>query len=124
MNKYGPVDPLGAYQTRATVGGHTWDVYRGSNGANQVYSFIRTGNINAGTVDVTAVAQWIRNRGWFGDVIIGDVQLGYEITSSCRRQDLHHQLVLRQRLRSASRTVPPARREILRGPSARRRAVA
>ncbi|TDB77732.1 hypothetical protein [Micromonospora sp. KC721] len=82
MNKYGPVGPLGSYQTRATVGGHTWDIYRGSNGHNQVYSFIRTSNTNAGTVNVTAVAQWIRNRGWFGDVTIGDVQLGYEITSS------------------------------------------
>ncbi|BCJ62728.1 GH12 family glycosyl hydrolase domain-containing protein [Micromonospora endophytica] len=82
MNKYGPVGPLGTFQTQATVGGHTWDIYRGSNGANQVYSFIRTGNTNAGTVNVTAVAQWIRNRGWFGDVTIGDVQLGYEITSS------------------------------------------
>ncbi len=30
----------------------------------------------------TAIAQWIRARGRFGDVTIGDVQLGYEITWS------------------------------------------
>jgi hypothetical protein len=33
-------------------------------------------------VDILAVLNWIRDRGWFGDVTVGDVQLGYEITSS------------------------------------------
>jgi hypothetical protein len=28
------------------------------------------------------VATWIRDRGWFGNVTIGNVQFGYEITSS------------------------------------------
>ena len=87
MNKYGPVGPLGTRQTTASVGGHTWDIYRGSNGANQVYSFIRTTNTNSGTVDVRAITQWIRDQGWFGDVTIGDVQLGYEITSSAGGHD-------------------------------------
>jgi hypothetical protein len=87
MNMYGPVGPLGSFQTTATVGGHTWNIYRGSNGANQVYSFVRTSNTNSGTVDIRAVATWIRNRGWFGDVTIGNVQFGYEITSSAGGRD-------------------------------------
>ena len=87
MNKYGPVGPLGSFQVTTTVGGHTWDVYRGSNGANQVYSFIRTGNTHAGTIDVRAVVTWIRDRGWFGDITVGDVQFGYEITSSAGGRD-------------------------------------
>ncbi|MEU4221447.1 GH12 family glycosyl hydrolase domain-containing protein [Actinoplanes sp. NPDC026623] len=87
MNRYGAVGPLGSLQTTASVGGHTWAVYRGSNGANQVYSFVRTGNTSAGTVDIRAIAQWIRARGWFGDVTIGNVQLGYEITSSSGGRD-------------------------------------
>ncbi|WDZ86193.1 glycoside hydrolase family 12 protein [Micromonospora cathayae] len=87
MNKYGPVGPLGSFQTTVTVGGHTWNVYRGSNGSNQVYSFVRTSNTNAGTVDIRAVCEWIRARGWFGDVTIGAVQLGYEITSSAGGKD-------------------------------------
>jgi hypothetical protein len=87
MNRYGPVGPLGSFQVRASVGGHTWDIYRGSNGANQVYSFIRSSNTNAGTVDIRAVATWIRDRGWYGDVTIGDVQLGYEITSAAGGRD-------------------------------------
>lgn len=82
LNKVGPVGPLGSLQTTATVGGHTWQVYSGSNGANQVFSFIRSSNTNAGSVDVLAVMNWIRSRGWFGDITVGDVQLGYEITSS------------------------------------------
>lgn len=82
MNKTGPVGPLGSLQTTATVGGHTWQIYRGSNGANEVFSFIRTSNTNSGTVDVLAVLNWIRTAGWYSDVLIGDVQFGYEITSS------------------------------------------
>lgn len=82
MNKTGPVGPLGSLQTTASVGGHTWQVYRGSNGANEVFSFIRTNNTNSGTVDILAVLNWIRNAGWYGDVLVGDVQFGYEITSS------------------------------------------
>ncbi|MFD1148778.1 glycoside hydrolase family 12 protein [Saccharothrix hoggarensis] len=82
MNKQGAVGPIGTRQTTVTVGGHTWDVYRGSNGSNAVFSFVRTGNTNSGTVDVLAVLRWIGARGWYGDVTVGDVQFGFEITSS------------------------------------------
>jgi hypothetical protein len=82
MNKRGPVGPLGSYQATATVGGHSWNVYSGSNGANQVFSFVRTSNTNAGTVDIRAVLNWIRARGWYGDVTLSTIQFGYEITSS------------------------------------------
>jgi len=82
MNKTGPVGPLGARQTSASVGGHSWDVFSGSNGANQVFSFVRQGNTSSATVDVRAVLNWIRSRGWFGDVVVSEVQFGFEITSS------------------------------------------
>ncbi|MET8867886.1 hypothetical protein ABZW11_33550 [Nonomuraea sp. NPDC004580] len=36
----------------------------------------------SGTVDIKAVLTWLRDRNWFGDVTLGDVQFGYEITSS------------------------------------------
>ena len=87
MNKYGPVGPLGSFQTTASVGGHTWNIYRGSNGHNAVYSFVRTSNTSSGTVDIRAVARWVKDRGWFGDVTIGKVQFGYEITSSSGGKD-------------------------------------
>ncbi|WP_309115404.1 hypothetical protein [Saccharothrix sp.] len=87
MNKFGAVGPIGGYQTTATVGGHSWDVYRGSNGSNAVFSFVRRGNTNAGTVDLKAVLDWIRARGWYGDVTVGEVQFGFEITSSSGGMD-------------------------------------
>ncbi|WP_255632594.1 hypothetical protein [Amycolatopsis sp. TNS106] len=82
MNKQGAVGAIGSKETTVSVGGHTWDVYRGSNGANAVFSFLRTSNTNAGSVDVLAVLNWIKNRGWYGDVTVGEVQFGFEITSS------------------------------------------
>jgi hypothetical protein len=82
MNKTGAVGPIGSLQTSASVGGHSWNVYKGSNGSNQVFSFLRTGNTNSGTVDIKAILNWIKSRGWFGDVTLGNVQFGFEITSS------------------------------------------
>jgi hypothetical protein len=82
MNKTGAVGPIGSLQTTVSVGGHTWDVYKGSNGSNAVFSFLRHGNTSSGSVDVKAVLNWIRSQGWFGDVTLGDVQFGFEITSA------------------------------------------
>ncbi len=82
MNKVGAVGPIGSWQASVSVGGHSWNVYRGSNGSNAVFSFVRTSNTGSGTVDIKAVMDWIRGRGWFGDVTVGSVQFGYEITSS------------------------------------------
>ena len=31
MNKQGAVGPIGSLQTSASVGGHSWNVYKGSN---------------------------------------------------------------------------------------------
>lgn len=82
MNKTGAVGPLGSYQKSASVGGHSWSVYKGSNGSNQVFSFVRSGNTSSGSVDIRAVLNWIRSAGWFGDITVGNVQFGFEITSS------------------------------------------
>ncbi|MEV6302203.1 cellulose binding domain-containing protein [Actinoplanes sp. NPDC051861] len=64
-----------------SVGGHTWNVYRGSNGANAVFSFIRT-NTSSGTIDIRAVLNWLRTNGWWGDVTIGEAQFGFEISGT------------------------------------------
>jgi hypothetical protein len=70
-----------------TVGGHTWDVYKGTNGANTVITFLCTSPVTAGEVDLKAVLDWIRARGWFdrpqhGDVRLDEVQFGWEISAS------------------------------------------
>ncbi|GGS01262.1 hypothetical protein GCM10010269_45150 [Streptomyces humidus] len=83
VNKTGPVGPLGSAQGNVTLGGHSWTVYKGNNGANEVFSFIRTSNSSSGTVNILPILKWIKDtKGWFGNETIGDLQFGYEITSS------------------------------------------
>ncbi|MFI1357206.1 hypothetical protein ACH4TV_27020 [Streptomyces sp. NPDC020898] len=83
VNKTGAVGPLGTSQGNVTLGGHTWTVYKGNNGANEVFSFIRTSNSSSGTVNILPILKWIKDtKGWFGNETIGDVQFGFEITSS------------------------------------------
>ena len=83
MNKTGAVGPLGTSQGNVTLGGHSWTVYKGNNGSNDVFSFVRTSNSSSGTVDVLPILKWIKDtKGWFGNVTIGDFQFGFEITSS------------------------------------------
>jgi len=73
--------PVANY-TNVNVGGYTWNVYKGSNGSNQVFSFLKTSTTSSGTVDIKAILNWIKSVGWFGSVTVYKVQLGWEITSS------------------------------------------
>lgn len=82
MNKTGAVGPLGSYQTNASVGGYNWNVYKGNNGSNPVFSFLNTGYATSGTVDILAVLRWIEGKGWFGNVTLSYPQFGFEITST------------------------------------------
>jgi hypothetical protein len=70
------------YFTNQSIGGHTWNVFRGNNKTNEVFSFVRTNKTNSGTVDIKAICNWIKSKNWFGDVTVGEVQFGFEITSS------------------------------------------
>jgi hypothetical protein len=70
-----------------SVGGHTWDVYRGTNGQNEVITFLCTNPVTTGAVDIKAILDWIKARGWFdahrhGDVLLDEVQFGWEISAS------------------------------------------
>lgn len=93
MNYKGSVNPISynwnssgqpvPVNSNVSVGGHTWNVYQGSNGSNTVYSFVRTGNTNSGTVDILSILNWINTKGWFsGTQTVNTVQFGFEITSS------------------------------------------
>ena len=91
MNWNGAVGPIAEqYDANGAVpafrnlslGGHTWNVYRGSNGANAVFSFLRTSQTNSGNVDVRAILNWLRTQGWWGDVNVGEVQFGFEISGT------------------------------------------
>ena len=83
VNKTGAVGPLGSSQGTVTLGGSTWTVYKGNNGSNDVFSFVRSSNSSSGTVNILPILKWIKDtKGWFGNVTIGDLQFGFEITSS------------------------------------------
>lgn len=90
MNKNGAVGPIAsawnsdgtpvAEATNVSVGGHTWNVYRG--GSN-VVSFVRTSNTSSATVDILAVLNWIKAKGWItGNSNLASFQFGFEITSA------------------------------------------
>jgi hypothetical protein len=70
-----------------SVGGHTWNVYYGTNGANDVASFLRTSNTTAGSIDIKAILQWLidNNHSSYGvfnaTYTLDQVQFGTEITS-------------------------------------------
>ncbi|MCX3064329.1 GH12 family glycosyl hydrolase domain-containing protein [Streptomyces beihaiensis] len=87
VNRTGPVGPLGTSQGTLTLGSDTWTVYKGDNGSNAVYSFVRTSNSSSGTMRILPILKWIEGKGWWGDVTVGDVQFGYEITSSSGGMD-------------------------------------
>ena len=90
-NQHGAVGPIAeSYDSNGAVpsarnvsaGGHTWNVYRGSNGSNAVFSFIRTSTTNSGTIDVLSVLNWLRTQGWYGDVTVGEIQFGFELSGT------------------------------------------
>jgi hypothetical protein len=69
--------------TNVSVGGYTWNIYKGNNGSNAVFSFVATSPTNSGTVDVKAIINWLSNQDWVsGTQTLGNVQFGFEITSS------------------------------------------
>jgi hypothetical protein len=83
LNQTGPIGPIGSYVTDVGLGGYNWNVYKGSNGSNNVYSFLNTGRSTSGSVDILSVMKWLENNEhWIGNVTLGNVQFGWEITSS------------------------------------------
>jgi hypothetical protein len=90
-NQKGAVGPIAeSYDANGAVpsarnvsaGGQTWNVYRGSNGSNAVFSFIRTSATNTATIDVLGVLNWLRTQGWWGDVTVGEMQFGFELSGT------------------------------------------
>ncbi|MEM5426582.1 GH12 family glycosyl hydrolase domain-containing protein [Paraburkholderia ferrariae] len=69
-------------QKDVPLSGGTWNVYVGSNGRNTVYSFLRTTMTDHTTLDVLAFMNYLKSRNYFDDVVLGEVQYGFEITSS------------------------------------------
>ncbi|NUQ90983.1 MAG: hypothetical protein HOQ43_21280 [Glycomyces artemisiae] len=84
---YGPVGPIGGQQTTVNLGGRNWRYHQGSNGSNPVYSFLAESQFTSGSVNITAICQWLVNTGRMPNVRIDQIQLGWEITSSSGGKD-------------------------------------
>ncbi|MFC7258214.1 glycoside hydrolase family 12 protein [Streptomyces lutosisoli] len=84
VNYNGNVGALGTSQGTLTLNGNTWTVYKGNNGSNDVFSFLRSSDSTSGTINILPILKWIANtKGWMSSSeTIGDVQFGFEITSS------------------------------------------
>ncbi|CAM3751915.1 hypothetical protein VA7868_00580 [Vibrio aerogenes CECT 7868] len=97
MNYNGDVAPVSySYNAHGTpipevyhlhLGGHIWNVYRGTNGVNEVFSFVRTQKIATGKVDFVAISKWLKKEGWFGNANLQRIRFGFEITSSSAGSD-------------------------------------
>ena len=97
MNWSGQVSPI-SYNYNAsgqpvpearnvTVGGNSWNIYRGSNGYNTVFSFLRTSPTDAGSVDISAISRWLRQQGWFDNAHLHKIEFGFEISGSAGGAD-------------------------------------
>jgi hypothetical protein len=76
------VGPLGSSVGDVTLDGQTYDVYKGTNGSNNVYSFVDTATVTSGTFDILGILDWIQNtEGWMSNETLGKVQFGWEITT-------------------------------------------
>lgn len=79
FNRQGSIQPIGSSVGNATVGGKTWDVWRGSNGQNNVISFLSPTPINSWNFSVLdfikeTVNRGLANNSWY----LTSMQAGFE----------------------------------------------
>lgn len=82
VDVHGAVGPLGSDVGSLTLDGKTWTVYKGTNGSNNVFSFVDTSAGTSNTVNILHILTWIQNtKGWMSNETLGAVQFGWEITT-------------------------------------------
>ncbi len=79
FNRQGPIQPIGNVVGNTTVGGRTWQVWQGSNGANNVISYVAPSAITSWSFNVLDFVNDVRNRGaitnsWY----LTSIQAGFE----------------------------------------------
>ncbi len=66
FNRVGPIQPIGSPVGTAGVGGRNWEVWTGSNGSNDVISFVAPSAIGGWSFDVMDFVDQAVARGWPG----------------------------------------------------------
>jgi chitodextrinase len=79
FNRQGPIQPIGSVVGTATIGGRTWEVWRGSNGSNNVISYVAPSPISSWSFSVLDFIADVRSRGaitnsWY----LTSIQAGFE----------------------------------------------
>jgi hypothetical protein len=79
FNRQGSIQPIGSVVGNATVGGRTWQVWRGSNGSNNVISYVAPSPLTGWNFSVLDFIGDVRSRGaitnsWY----LTSIQAGFE----------------------------------------------
>ncbi|MDO3700885.1 cellulose binding domain-containing protein [Micromonospora sp. C28SCA-DRY-2] len=79
LNRQGSIQPIGSPVGTATLAGRTWEVWRGSNGSNNVISYVAPSAISSLNFSVLDFINDVRNRGaitnsWY----LTSIQAGFE----------------------------------------------
>ncbi|MEV0325398.1 cellulose binding domain-containing protein [Micromonospora echinospora] len=79
LNRQGPIQPIGSRVGTTTLVGRTWEVWQGSNGANNVISYVAPSPISSLSFSVLDFVADVRNRGaitnsWY----LTSIQAGFE----------------------------------------------
>ncbi|RLP92821.1 glycosyl hydrolase family 5 [Micromonospora sp. BL4] len=79
LNRQGSIQPIGSVVGTTTLAGRTWEVWRGSNGSNNVISYVAPSPITSLNFSVLDFINDVRNRGaitnsWY----LTSIQAGFE----------------------------------------------
>ncbi len=79
FNRQGSIQPIGSVVATTTIGGRSWDVWRGSNGSNNVISYVAPSPIASWSFSVLDFLNDVRARGaitnaWY----LTSIQAGFE----------------------------------------------
>ena len=79
FNRQGSIQPIGSVVGNATIGGRSWEVWRGSNGSNAVVSYVSPSPITSWSFSVLDFINDVKNRGaitssWY----LTSIQAGFE----------------------------------------------
>jgi chitodextrinase len=79
FNRQGPIQPIGSAVGNTTIGGRSWQVWQGSNGSNNVVSYVAPSAISSWSFSVLDFINDVRARGaitnsWY----LTSIQAGFE----------------------------------------------
>jgi hypothetical protein len=79
FNRQGSIQPIGSVVGNVTIGGRSWEVWRGSNGSNAVVSYVAPSPISSWSFSVLDFINDVKNRGaitssWY----LTSIQAGFE----------------------------------------------